>query len=130
MPVSVSRWHLEWSKKAFPARKLKELTVCGAADAFSAMSMSPHVVASFIVYFADLSMVSSGSFFQVAVLTFPAAGFSHGSVALGVALGVTSAPAFSLLSSPLRTPVVYSARLPMITTPSADAITELRIRDL
>ena len=39
--------------------------MCGAAAAFSAMPMSPQVVASVMVYFADLSIDIAGSFFQV-----------------------------------------------------------------
>lgn len=104
--------------------------MCGAADAFSAMSMSPQVVASFIAYFADLSIVTIGSFFHVCVLTAPSAGFSQGSLtALGEGDGVVSAAAF-VLSSSLRTPVVYSARLPTTITPRTDAITALRARAL
>lgn len=49
MPLVVSRWHFVWSKKPLPARKLNEFTVCGAAAVFSAMSISPQVVAIFIV---------------------------------------------------------------------------------
>src|SRR5919106_1766902 len=103
MPLVVSRWHLVWSKKPLPARKLNEFTVCGAADVFIAMSISPHVVASCIVYFADSSMVIAGSFFQVSDLTLPAAGCWHGSDALGdaCALGLVSELALAL-SSPLR----------------------------
>ncbi len=56
--------------------------MCGAAAVFSAMSMSPHVVASFIEYFADVSMSIAGSFFQLRFFTEPAAGFAHGSGAL------------------------------------------------
>ena len=120
-----------WSKKPLPARKLKEFTVCGAAFALSAMPMSPQVVESVIVYFADLSIATAGSFFQVCVFTDPAAGFSHGSfAALGAADGDVCELAAAFLSSSLRTPVVYSATLPMTTTPSTDAITELRIRAL
>ena len=75
-------------------------------------------------------MLIAGSFFQVSSLTFPEAAFSHGSLtALGVADGVVSALAF-VLSSSFMTPVVYSARLPTRITPSTDAITELRTRDL
>ncbi|GHD37505.1 hypothetical protein GCM10010335_34840 [Streptomyces galbus] len=100
--------------------------MCGAADVFSAMSIAPQVVSSFIVYFADLSMDIAGSFFQVCVATLPAAGFSHGSfTALGV--GAVDALALALSSeSSFMTPVVYSARLPTRTTPSTDAITEVR----
>ncbi|GEK03637.1 hypothetical protein TNCT1_59130 [Streptomyces sp. 1-11] len=107
--------------------------MCGAADAFSDMSMSPHVVASVIVYFAEVSIVTAGSFFQLSFFTEPAAGFSHGSGALllGEALGDASAPALVFLSSSFfSTPVVYSATLPITTTPSTDAITELRMRAL
>src|SRR5690242_6384842 len=126
MPLVVSRWHFVWSKKPFEARKSKEFTVCGAADAFSAMSMSPHVVASFIVYLADLSIVTAGSFFQLSFFTEPAAGLAHGSGALlvGDALGVVWELALAL-SSPFITPVVYRATLPIRITPSTDAITEL-----
>src|SRR3954464_4761746 len=100
MPLVVSRWHLVWSKKPLFARKSNEFTVCGAADAFSAMSIFPQVVARSRGYFADLSMDSAGSFFQVCVSTLPGAAFSHGSGALlGVALGVVSSLALALSSS-------------------------------
>lgn len=107
--------------------------MCGAADVFSATPMSPHVVASFSVYFADVSIVIAGSFFQLSFFAEPAAGLAQGSGALlvGVALGVTSALALVFLSSSFfSTPVVYRATLPITTTPSTDAITELRTRDL
>src|SRR3954447_18169870 len=101
MPLVVSRWHLVWSKKPLFARKSNEFTVCGAAEAFSAMSIFPQVVARSRVYFADLSMDSAGSFFHVCVLTLPAAALSHGSGALlvGAALGVVCALALALSSS-------------------------------
>src|SRR5262245_21313208 len=94
--------------------------------------MSPHVVASFIVYFADVSIATAGSFFQLSFATEPFSGFWHGSAALlgAEALGVTSALALDLSSSFLNTPVVYNATLPMTTTPSTDAMTELRMRAL
>ncbi|GAA0291854.1 hypothetical protein GCM10009540_08750 [Streptomyces turgidiscabies] len=101
--------------------------MCGAADVFRATSMSPQVVASFNSYFADLSMVIAGSFFQLSDFTAPSAGFAQGSGALlGEALGVTSALAFDLLSSFLKTPVAYDNTLPTTITPRTDAITELR----
>src|SRR5690349_25010622 len=98
MPLVVRRWHFVWSKKPLPARKSTEFTVCGAADAFSAMSIVPQVVERSKVYFADLSMVIAGSFFQVSVLTLPGAAFSHGSGAFldAWALGVASALALAL----------------------------------
>src|ERR1043165_9712720 len=97
------------------------------------MSMSPHVVASFMLYFADLSMVIAGSFFQLSDFTAPSAGFAQGSgPLLGLLLGVTSALAlvFDLLSSFLKTPVAYDSTLPTTITPRTDAITELRTFDL
>ncbi len=105
--------------------------MCGAADAFRAMSISPQVVSIFIVYFADLSMVIAGSFFQESDLTLPAAGFSHGSGALlGEALGVTSAPAFSFLPSSSNGLVRKTVTDSTTTTPRTEAITELRMRAL
>jgi hypothetical protein len=81
------------------------------------------------VYFADLSMVIAGSFFQLSDFTLPAAAFSQGSGALlgAEALGLASALALDLLSSFLKTPVAYDTTLPTTITPRTDAITELRV---
>src|SRR4051812_21437552 len=82
MPVLTSRWHLVWSKNPLSARNLKELTVCGALAASSAIGMLPQVVLSVKVYFALLSMVTAGSFFHCSLPGLPGAASSHGSGAL------------------------------------------------
>lgn len=65
MPSVVRRWQWLPSKNFWAARKLKEFTECGAFAALSAMTMSPWLVCSVIVYFFAGSMVIGGSLGQL-----------------------------------------------------------------